>query len=114
MIAELKPCKYCCTLFPKHTDICPMCGWSRLYHGYISDEPQGYNPPPKDNSGVRPKPTASAPKAIKECKHEWMPYRWETEKDNQRHSAYGSTVEIYDMNRLTKVICKHCLEKRDV
>jgi hypothetical protein len=50
----------------------------------------------------------------KKCKHEWMPYKWETKKDNKRHSIHGSIVEIYNINRLTKVICKHCLEIRDV
>lgn len=48
--------------------------------------------------------------SIKKCKHEWMPYKW---------LSINKYDEVRTDNKvagqlLIKVICKHCLIKKDV
>ena len=42
-------------------------------------------------------------------KHEWMPYRWV--KESSPHGGYGNSNTVM---KLGEVICKYCLQKKDV
>lgn len=48
--------------------------------------------------------------SIKKCKHEWMPYKWlSINKYDEVRTDDKVTGRL-----LIKVICKHCLIKKDV